>query len=100
MPPVSVTIHAVKLLPPAPALALAPALEPEFVLTGFEPQAAAARPTTASAATNLLCFTETSRREELRRCPADQARISRGDRASRRVLSHCAERNGSGWNPR
>ncbi|HZP51539.1 hypothetical protein [Actinocrinis sp.] len=49
-----------KLLAPEPPLALAPALEVELLLTGFDPQAAAARPTTASAATNLLCFTETS----------------------------------------
>ncbi|MGH6657906.1 MAG: hypothetical protein ACRDVE_22180 [Actinocrinis sp.] len=45
---------------PPPAAVLAPALEPEFVLTGLDPQAAAASPTTASAATNLVCFTETS----------------------------------------
>jgi hypothetical protein len=58
MPPVSVTIQAVKLLPPAAVLA--PALEVDVLVTGLDPQAAAARPTTASAATNLVCFTETS----------------------------------------
>jgi hypothetical protein len=35
-------------------------LEPELELTGFEPQAAAAKPTTASTAKNLVCFTDTS----------------------------------------